>query len=86
MIVVDDGSTDKTAEIATSAGATVIRHDKNRGKGAAMKTAGSQADGEIIVFIDGDGQHNPSDIPKLIGAYTGRKSRLCYWFEISFRV
>jgi glycosyltransferase involved in cell wall biosynthesis len=66
VIVIDDGSTDKTAEIARSAGATVICHDKNRGKGAAMKTAGSQADGEIIVFIDGDGQHNPSDIPKLV--------------------
>jgi glycosyltransferase involved in cell wall biosynthesis len=66
VMVIDDGSTDKTAEIARAAGATVIRHDKNRGKGAAMKTAGSQAECEIIVFIDGDGQHNPGDIPKLV--------------------
>jgi GT2 family glycosyltransferase len=66
VIVIDDGSTDRTAEIARAAGATVIRHEKNRGKGAAMKTGCSESKGEIIVFIDGDGQHNPSDIPKLI--------------------
>lgn len=66
VIVIDDGSTDKTAEVARKAGATVLRHPKNRGKGAAMKTAAATTDADIIVFIDGDGQHNPDDIPDIL--------------------
>ena len=67
VIVVDDGSTDQTAEIAEIAGAQVIKHPQNRGKGAALKT-GFEAvkNTDIIVTIDGDGQHNPEEIPKLI--------------------
>ena len=67
VIVVDDGSTDHTAEVAELAGAEVIRHPENRGKGAALKTGFASLDGEmVIVTIDTDGQHDPSDIPKLV--------------------
>ncbi len=67
VIVVDDGSTDHTTEIAEKAGAEVIKHTHNLGKGAALKT-GFQAikNTEIIVTMDGDGQHNPWEIPLLI--------------------
>ena len=67
VIVVDDGSTDNTAEIAELAGAEVIRHPFNKGKGAALKTGFKAAIGsEIILTLDSDGQHNPNEIPKLI--------------------
>jgi glycosyltransferase involved in cell wall biosynthesis len=67
VIVIDDGSQDDTAEIARQAGAFVISHKSNLGKGAAMKTAAKAIDvDDIIVFIDGDGQHNPDDITRLV--------------------
>jgi hypothetical protein len=66
VIVIDDGSTDNTAEVAQKAGAKVISHDINKGKGAAMKTAISNIETDILVFIDGDGQHNPNNIPDVI--------------------
>ncbi len=66
IIVVDDGSTDRTAKVATLAGAEVIVHPKNLGKGAALKTGFEAAKGSwIIVTMDTDGQHNPDDIPRL---------------------
>ncbi len=65
VIVVDDGSTDDTSEVARKAGALVFSHDKNLGKGAAMKYGAQQANADILVFIDGDGQHDPSDIPRV---------------------
>jgi glycosyltransferase involved in cell wall biosynthesis len=67
VIVVDDGSEDRTAEIAEIAGAEVIKHSKNKGKGAALKTGfDSINDTDIVVTLDGDGQHNPEEIPKLL--------------------
>ncbi len=67
IIVIDDGSTDNTVEIATLAGAEVISHSFNKGKGAALKTGFEAARAsEVIVTIDSDGQHNPEEIPKLI--------------------
>jgi GT2 family glycosyltransferase len=66
VIVVDDGSTDMTAAEARKAGARVIQHNRNYGKGAAMKTGAKYADADIIVFIDGDGQHNPEDISDML--------------------
>jgi glycosyltransferase involved in cell wall biosynthesis len=69
VIVVDDGSADRTAEIAKRAGAEVIIHKINTGKGSALKTgfkAAAEMGADIIVTMDSDGQHNPADIPKLI--------------------
>jgi len=69
VIVIDDGSTDATAEVATGAGAEVYKHDKNRGYGAAIRSAvekGRQLGADVLVILDGDGQHDPRDIPKLI--------------------
>jgi glycosyltransferase involved in cell wall biosynthesis len=69
VVVVDDGSTDGTAEAATNAGARVIRLDVNEGKGAALQRGIRGSSGEILVFIDGDGQDSPMEIPLLIGAF-----------------
>lgn len=66
VIVVDDGSSDDTAQIAEAAGATVIRHPYSMGNGAAIKSGARRAKGEIIVFMDGDGQHQPEDILRLL--------------------
>lgn len=66
IIVVDDGSADRTAQVAESAGATVIRHPYNIGNGAAVKNGMRAARGQSILLMDGDGQHNPEDIGKLL--------------------
>lgn len=67
VLVVDDGSTDHTAEVARLAGAEVIRHPQNMGKGAALRTGFDNVDGAgVVVTMDTDGQHDPSDIPKLV--------------------
>ena len=69
VIVVDDGSTDNTVKIAKENGATVISHKKNEGYGASVITLfdrARQEDADIMVIIDGDGQHNPDQIPLLI--------------------
>ena len=69
VVVIDDGSTDATAEVATEAGATVLQHGRNRGYGAAIRSAlekGRQLKADILVILDGDGQHDPGDIPKLV--------------------
>lgn len=66
IIVVDDGSTDTTAAIAIAAGAQVISHPYSQGNGAAIKTGARNANGEILVFMDADGQHKPEDIAKLL--------------------
>ncbi|WP_275097490.1 glycosyltransferase family 2 protein [Sedimenticola hydrogenitrophicus] len=66
IIVVDDGSTDKTPEIAKDNGATVFSHPYSTGNGAAIKTGARMASGDILVFMDGDGQHNPDDIARLL--------------------
>jgi len=74
VIVVDDGSSDGTGHVASEAGATVLRHDVNRGKGGALKTAFAYAlshgyDG--VITLDADGQHLPPEIPKFIQARAG---------------
>ena len=66
VIVIDDGSTDNTADVAQAAGATVYSHPYNIGNGAAVKSGIRIADGDILVFLDGDGQHDPEDIAKLL--------------------
>ena len=66
IIVINDGSSDNTAEIAEKAGATVLSHPYNIGNGASVKTGMRFASGEIFVTMDGDGQHNPEDIAGLL--------------------
>ena len=69
VIVVDDGSTDDTAGVAKLAGATVIRHAHNRGKGAAIQTILAEArkkNPDVLVLLDADAQHDPDEIPALI--------------------
>jgi len=69
VIVIDDGCTDRTALIAERAGAMVVRHDGNRGKGAAINTAFQHARETAcgaLVLLDGDGQHDPAYIPSLV--------------------
>ena len=68
IIVVNDGSADNTADIAAQAGAKVISHPYNIGNGAAVKTGIRNAVGDKILLMDGDGQHNPDDIPALLEA------------------
>jgi len=66
VIVVNDGSTDATAAKAQEAGAEVYTHPYNIGNGAAIKNGIRVATGEILVFMDGDGQHDPADIARLL--------------------
>jgi glycosyltransferase involved in cell wall biosynthesis len=66
VIVVDDASNDDTAEQAAAAGARVIRRPYNVGNGAGVKTGVRAAGGDVIVVLDGDGQHDPADIPRLL--------------------
>jgi glycosyltransferase involved in cell wall biosynthesis len=69
VLVCDDGSTDMTADIARRVGAEVVRHDRNLGYGAAIKTLFAFArdlGADVLVTLDGDGQHNPREIPELV--------------------
>lgn len=69
VVVVDDGSTDRTGEIATSLGAQIVRHVRPQGVGAAYQSGLRKAmemGADVVVNIDADGQFNPADIPKLV--------------------
>ena len=66
IIVVDDGSADATARIAEEAGAMVISHPESLGNGAAIKSGARAAHGEILALMDGDGQHDPREIGRLL--------------------
>ena len=66
VIVVDDGSDDGTGDVAASAGATVVRHPESLGNGAAVKAGARAAQGEIIAFMDGDGQHDAAEFAGLL--------------------
>lgn len=65
-IVVCDGSTDGTGDVAEAAGANVVRHAYNKGYGAALKTGIRAATGRTVIFIDADGQHDANDILRLV--------------------
>ncbi len=71
VLVIDDGSTDESARVAARAGASVLRHSKNSGKGAALQTGFQyvlEKGYEGCLVIDGDGQHSPKDIPLFLKA------------------
>jgi len=79
IVVVDDGSIDKTARVAKKAGATVLRHVINRGQGAGLKTGiefALQQGAEYIVTFDADGQHSPSSIKQLMAALSNGKAEV----------
>lgn len=101
VLVIDDGSDDETKKIAKDAGAVVISHKKNRGKGAAVRTGFQYAkdnDFDYVVTIDGDGQHNPLEIPALldnvinnghdisIGYRVGHDTEMPMWRRVGKRV
>jgi glycosyltransferase involved in cell wall biosynthesis len=72
VLVVDDGSRDDTPAVARAAGATVVRHPRNRGKGVALITGFAWAlerGYDAVLSLDADGQHDPADIPKFLAAY-----------------
>ncbi len=72
IIVVNDGSSDDSAQVAAQAGVTVITHPYRLGNGAAIKNGARVARGDILVFMDADGQHQPADIePLLTTLHTG---------------
>jgi glycosyltransferase involved in cell wall biosynthesis len=73
VVVIDDGSTDGTAEVARSTGATVVEQRPNQGKGAALRTGfrhALEAGADAVVTLDADGQHDPGEIPDLLAAWT----------------
>lgn len=71
LIVVNDGSTDETADRAAAAGAVVLAHEHNRGYGAALRTGTETATKEYVLFCDADGQHTADDVARLIAACDG---------------
>jgi glycosyltransferase involved in cell wall biosynthesis len=66
IITINDGSSDDTANVANDAGAIVYSHPYNLGNGAAVKSGIRVANGDILVFLDGDGQHDPEDISRML--------------------
>jgi glycosyltransferase involved in cell wall biosynthesis len=79
VLVVDDGSVDETAGLAAAAGAEVLRQVPNQGKGAALRAGFRRAldlGCEAVITLDGDGQHDPLEIPKFLEAYATRRAGL----------
>jgi glycosyltransferase involved in cell wall biosynthesis len=66
VLVVDDGSTDRTADRAAAAGARVVRHPYNKGNGASVKTGIREARGDVVLLMDADGQHDPAEAGAVI--------------------
>jgi len=65
LLVVDDGSTDNTYEVVKKTGIDIIRHKNNKGYGAALKTGLRNANTNVVLFIDGDGQHDSADVERI---------------------
>ena len=70
IVVVNDGSTDNTIEICENYAVKVVTHNYSRGNGASIKTGARNVSSELILFMDGDGQHKPEDVPRLLEAYS----------------
>lgn len=94
IIVVDDGSSDGTGEVARAAGAVVVRNPYSMGNGAAIKAGVRAARGELTVCMDADGQHAPADVARLlqlqaegydmvVGARTGSRSQASPWRHLA---
>lgn len=94
IIVVDDGSSDGTGEVARTAGAVVVRNPYSMGNGAAIKAGVRAARGELTVCMDADGQHAPADVARLlelqaegydmvVGARTGSRSQASPWRHLA---
>ncbi|MFC1897879.1 glycosyltransferase family 2 protein [Chloroflexota bacterium] len=69
VVIIDDGSKDRTSEIAEAAGALVVKHSVNKGYGEAIKSCFEMAtvnNADILVILDGDGQHDPENIPQVL--------------------
>jgi len=90
IVLVDDGSSDSTSRVALDCGVRVVQHRYSKGNGAAIKTGARAATGDVIVFMDGDGQHDPKDIQRLleeldegydmvVGARSGLSSQASVW-------
>jgi len=69
IIVVDDGSTDETAAVCDNNAVKRVAHPYSKGNGASIKSGARAATGDVIVFMDGDGQHRPEEIPSLLDKY-----------------
>src|SRR6185295_6626585 len=79
VVVVDDGSSDDTADRAEAAGSTVIRQAPNAGKGAALRTGfrhALEAGAPAVVTLDADGQHDPAEIPRFLAAFEAGRPEL----------
>lgn len=77
VFVIDDGSQDKTSEEASRAGAQVIGHQANRGYGESLRSClkvARESDADILVVLDGDGQHDPDQVPQVVGPILSRKA------------
>lgn len=80
VLVVDDGSSDMTAKIAEEEGAIVVRHRKNRGIGPTRSTIARRSlelNADVLVTLDGDGQHDPNDIPKVVDPILKDEADIC---------
>jgi glycosyltransferase involved in cell wall biosynthesis len=94
IVVVDDGSSDATGEVARQAGAVVVRNPYSLGNGAAVKAGVRAAQGRVVVCMDADGQHAPADVARLlelqaqgydmvVGARTGSRSQASPWRHLA---
>lgn len=86
IIIVDDASSDDTWNILTDLAETysevnVFRHDQNRGKGAALRTAMSQMNGDVIVFQDADLEYNPQDFVRMMESIVSKQAQVVYGYR-----